>query len=202
MKLSSEFGSQVSSVRLSGWKWKPVCWLVCLVFVRLTVLPTLGYDILATTGTLYIIIYVGWCLPGMWHIRLVKLKQCWIKNWKGQVIWTWLASWRFFGYSKTPTCNFKRFCLSKRLHNYKDSKCWSYRWKGEKKNEGRLKIKHRFHNKKKKKILICITLGLAWRPEGKRRPSRIKTQWRRIVEVVEEERHTDGWQWWQSSSSE
>lgn len=131
--------------------------------------------------------------PGMWHIRLVKLKHCWIKNWKGQVIWTWLASWRFFGYSKTPTCNFKRFCLSKRLHNYKDSKCWSYRWKGEKKkkNEGRLKIKHRFHNKKKKKILICITLGLAWRPEGKRRPSRIKTQWRRIVEVVEEERHTD-----------
>lgn len=29
--------------------WKPVCWFVCLVFVCLS---TLGYDMLANTGTL------------------------------------------------------------------------------------------------------------------------------------------------------
>ena len=38
----------------------------------------------------------------------------------------------------------------------------------------------------------CVT-ALEWRPEGKRRPDRPKTTWRRMVE---DERKTAGWQSW------
>ena len=38
----------------------------------------------------------------------------------------------------------------------------------------------------------CVT-ALEWRPEGRRRPSRPKTTWRRMVE---DERRVAGWQSW------
>ena len=40
----------------------------------------------------------------------------------------------------------------------------------------------------------CVT-ALKWRSEGKRRPGRPKTTWRRMVE---DERKTAGWQSWAS----
>jgi len=48
------------------------------------------------------------------------------------------------------------------------------------------------HIMRKDKEEHCVT-ALEWRPEGKRRPGRPKTTWRRMVE---DERKTAGWQSW------
>jgi len=48
------------------------------------------------------------------------------------------------------------------------------------------------HIMRKDKEEHCVT-ALEWRPEGKRRPGRPKTTWKRMVE---DERKTAGWQSW------
>ena len=48
------------------------------------------------------------------------------------------------------------------------------------------------HIMRKNREEHCVT-ALEWRPEGRRRPGRPKTTWRRMVE---DERRVAGWQSW------